>query len=192
VPFREAPRGIAGSRVVAGPAYRSYYRPYYSFRPRVSLGFGLWVGYPVTYPYYAYPYPSDPYAYDPYYGAPAPAYGYPAAPAYGYPAAPTNGYPAAPANPAYGSVGVQPGAPGSTSDGGLSFDLTPTSAEVFVDGTYVGVVATFSPNSQPLTLAAGRHHVELRAQGYEMTVFDVDVVAGQVIPYQGSLQLLRQ
>jgi hypothetical protein len=159
--------------VIAGSGYRSYYRPYYSFRPRVSLGFGLWVGYPVTYPYYAYPYPSDPYAYDPYYGAPAPIYG----------------YPAAPVNPAYGSVGVQPGA---ASEGGLSFDLTPTSAEVFVDGNYVGVVATFSPSSQPLTLAAGRHHIELRAQGYEVTTFDVDIAAGEVIPYQGSLPLLRQ
>ena len=136
------------------------------------------------------------YAYDPYYGAPAPIYdpyGYPAGPANGYPAAPANGYPAAPTNPAYGSVGAQPGTqPGNASQGGLSFDLTPTSAEVFVDGQYAGVVATFSPSSQPLTLAAGRHHIELRAQGYEVTMFDVDVVAGQVIPYQGSLQLLRQ
>ena len=26
-----------------------FYRPYYAFRPRVSLGFGLWVGYPFAY-----------------------------------------------------------------------------------------------------------------------------------------------
>ena len=33
--------------------YRPYYfsRPYYSFRPRLNIGFGLWLGYAVPYPY---------------------------------------------------------------------------------------------------------------------------------------------
>jgi hypothetical protein len=44
-----APRAI----IVGGPRL---YRPYYTFRPRLSLGFGLWMGYPVAYPAYAVPY----------------------------------------------------------------------------------------------------------------------------------------
>src|SRR5436190_23869900 len=66
-----APRVVVGPRVVGVSPYRYYSQPYYAFRPHVSLGFGLWVGYPVPYPYYsrrpypyayAYPY-SYPYAY---------------------------------------------------------------------------------------------------------------------------------
>ena len=68
-----------------GHGYR-YHAPFvstarnHSFRPRLSLGFGIWVGYPVPYatritipsttpPYYAYPspgYPSTPYPQSPY------------------------------------------------------------------------------------------------------------------------------
>src|ERR1700691_1564854 len=42
------PRGVAQSRGAA---------PYYAFRRRGSLGGGLWVGYPVAYPYWALPGP---------------------------------------------------------------------------------------------------------------------------------------
>lgn len=49
------------------PRYRSYgyaypvYRPYF-FRPRLHIGFGIWLGYPVPYAY-AYPYPVPVYGY---------------------------------------------------------------------------------------------------------------------------------
>jgi hypothetical protein len=214
--------GVAGSRVYGGYGYRSYgygyggfYRPYYAFRPRLSLGFGLWAGYPVAYPYYygspyAYPYPyPDPYSYAyPSYSYPAPSYGYPPqAPPSGYPSqAPSNyppsGYPSqAPSNyppsnyppsnyppsdyPPAGTVGVQPGAEAS---GGVSFQIDPTTAVVYVDGSAVGTVASFGPTSQPLALAPGRHHIEVRAPGYRTMAFDTDTVAGQVIPYQGTMQ----
>jgi hypothetical protein len=190
-PVYVAPRVVGSRGYSVGP---SFYRPYYTFRPRLSLGFGLYAGYPVAFPYYgAYGYPYgyyDPY-YDPYaYAAP---YGYPAysAPApYGYGApAPygTSGAYAAPA-PAPNSIGVQPG----VATGGLSFDMSPANAEVFVDGQDYGPVSSFSPTSQPLSLTPGRHRVELRAPGYETMMFDADVVAGQVIPYQGTLQTMRR
>src|SRR3954470_3532683 len=69
-------RGGGGYVGARSPYYRPYYyRPYYSFRPHVSLGFGLWMGYPVPYPYYATPYAYAPQYGDPYaYGAPAPNY----------------------------------------------------------------------------------------------------------------------
>jgi hypothetical protein len=203
---RVAPR-VVSRGYYAGPRY--YSRPYYSFRPRLSIGFGIWAGYPVGYPsYYDYPYAYGYPSYDPYaYSYPPSTYGYPAAsqpydyppsagydpsgyPPSGYPADGSQGYPqqgAYPAQPAAGSVGVQVGGQ-QTNSGGVSFEITPSTAAVFVDGTYVGTVADFGPSSQPLGLAPGRHHVEVRAQGYQTLPFDADVVAGQVIPYRGTLQ----
>ena len=199
---RSAPR-IVGSRVV-GVAPVRFYRPYYAFRPRVSLGFGLWAGFPIAYPYYyGYygPYYS-PYGYpNPYLRYPYPAYRYPAYryPAYPYPAypyppaGPPTGYPGYPSStyPPYsaapGSVGVQPGQ-SQANTGGMSFEITPGTAEVFVDGSYVGTVGQFTPTTQPLGLTPGRHRIEIRAQGYRTLDFDVDVVAGQVIPYQGVME----
>jgi hypothetical protein len=194
---------MAAPRVVRVAPVR-FYRPYYTFRAHVSLGFGLWVGFPVTYPYsYGYYDPFyDPYGYpNPYpaYGYPYPAYGYPypaprypsyAPPAYppstdpqpGYPpsAYPQSGYPPP------GSVGVQ--GPNQAVTGGVSFEITPDTAEVLIDGQYVGTVGQFTPTSQALGLTPGRHHIEIREPGYRPMAFDADVVAGQVIPYQGALQ----
>jgi hypothetical protein len=183
--------------------YRSYYRPYYSFRPRVSLGFGLWMGYPVAYPsYYAspygYAYPSaDPYAY----AQPAPSYGSSqpyASPGQssGYPASnySTSNYPASSYPPSSYSgrqsspaIGMQRGGEQSA-PGGISFEITPDSAAVFVDGTYMGTAGEFGATSEPLGLNAGRHHVEIRAAGYRTMTFDADVRLADVIPYQGTLQ----
>ena len=88
-----------------------------------------------------------------------------------------------------GSIGVQPG---QANTGGVSFDIRPADAQIYVDGEYVGVVGDFLPTSQPLTLSAGRHRIELRGAGYEPLVFDADIAAGEVIPYQGAMQLLRR
>ena len=175
--FRATPRTYAprysGSRSYGGRYYgsrytgprfsiapRRFYRPYYVFRPRLSIGFGLYAGYPVSYydPYYY------PYAYEPY--ATAPGY------------------------PPQGSLGVQPSQqsqPNQSNLGGLSFEISPDTAEVYVDGNYAGTVGQFTSNSQPLGLTAGRHHVELREPGYDVSSFDVDIAAGQVIPYSGTL-----
>jgi hypothetical protein len=156
---------------------RVFSRPYYVFRPRVTIGIGLWVGFPVTYPYpygyygtYSYPY-----------GYPYP-YPYPYS-SYGSPYSPTP-YPAYPASGS--TVVVRPQAQASA--GGLSFEVTPSDAEVYVDGTYVGTVGQFTPTTEPLDLTPGRHRIELRAPGYQTIVFDTDIVAGQVIPYRGAMQ----
>ena len=157
------PQYLPNSRPLYRPDYRSSYRPYYTFRPRVRLGFGLWIGYPVTYPTYFYP--STPYPYG--YTSPYPmAYPYPTE-IYPAPVTPT---------PAVGAAG------------GLSFDITPAEAGVYLDGYYMGTVSQFSPNQPPLALAPGRHHVEIREPGFEIIAFDVDILPGQVIPYQGDLR----
>jgi len=150
-----------------------FFRPYYAFHPHASLGFGIWAGYPFAYGYpYYYPY------YDPFYYP----NGYVSS--YTYPAY-DNTYPTTAESVQSGSAGSQPD---QTNMGGMSFDITPATAQVFVDGTLVGTVGDFTPTTQPLGLLAGRHHVEVRATGYHTMTFDVDIVAGQVIPYQGTLE----
>lgn len=147
-----------------GPAH--FYRPYYAFRPNVSIGFGLWAGYPFAYPYAFY---------NPYY------YSY-------YPYSSNNYYPP----PGSVSSDVYASSSGAVIDqantGGMSFEITPNDAELFVDNVRVGTVGEFTSTTQPLGLAAGRHHVEIRAAGYRTISFDVDIIAGQVLPYQGSLE----
>ena len=206
---RVAPR-VYSRGYIGGPRF---YRPYYSFRPRFTIGFGIWAGYPVTYPYYydypyGYAYPAAPYPY----GYPPAQYGYPSASQpYNYPPSnyPPSNYPASNYPPSRSeagntapdnyppqarggaSIGVQPGSQQRNS-GGLSFEITPGTAEVFADGAYVGNVAMFDPASEPLGLTPGRHHIEIRADGYQTMAFDADVTAGQVIPYQGTLQAAQR
>jgi hypothetical protein len=69
----------------------------------------------------------------------------------------------------------------------MSFEITPGDAQVYVDGQYVGTVNQFTPTSQPLGLTAGRHHVQIGAPGYRTMEFDVNILAGDVLPYQGAL-----
>jgi len=161
------PQYVPNYRPLYRPDYRSSYRPYYMFRPRVRLGFGLWIGYPVAYPTYFYP--STPYPY---------AYTSP------YPMTYPNSYP----TEIYPPPATTAAAVGAA--GGLSFDITPPEAGVYLDGYYMGTVSQFSPNQPPLALAPGRHHVEIREPGFEIIAFDVDILPGQVIPYQGDLRRL--
>jgi hypothetical protein len=137
-------------------------RPYYSFRPRFSIGFGIFIGYSVAYPFQYY----DPYAF---YNHRIGIF-----PGYGSAYRGSSGY-----NYYYNRVG------------GLSFNIDPYDADVFIDGEYVGVADDFSPGQMPLTLLAGRHHVDLEAEGFGPVSFDITVVAGQVIPYSGTLPYYR-
>jgi hypothetical protein len=214
---RVAPRVYSGPRAVRVAPMR-FYQPYYTFRPRLSLGFGLRLGYPVRYtsyygyydpfyyPYYGY-YPYNPYAYaypypysypSTYPAYPSPTYSSPAypSPAYPSPAYPPGGYPPSAypppsTQPAYPQSGYPPQgsiSPSQPNTGGMSFEIQPSNAQVYVDGQYVGTVGQFSPTSQPLGLTAGRHHIQITAPGYRTMDFDADIVAGDVLPYQGTLE----
>ncbi|HXT68132.1 MAG TPA: PEGA domain-containing protein [Vicinamibacterales bacterium] len=132
-----------------------FVQPYYAFRPRLSIGFGISIGYSVGYPFRYY----DPYG--PY------NYGISSLHRYNYGGSGYSSY--------YSRVG------------GLSFNIDPYDAEVFIDGQYVGVADDFSPGQMPLTLLAGRHRVDLRADGFMPVSFEITVIAGQVIPYAGTL-----
>ena len=84
----------------------------------------------------------------------------------------------------FSRVTVAPG----TAYGGVSFQITPDDAAVYVDGNYVGTVGNFYDPEHPLTLAAGSHRIDITADGYQTLTFDVNVQSGQVIPYQGALE----
>jgi hypothetical protein len=180
------PRGYGGGRWWGGRNWNvaplHYYRPYYAFRPHFNLGFGLWSGYPLTwaYPYY---YPSYPYYPNyPYYPYP---YSYaPSGPGYSE-APPVDETPDSTADATVGTAGVLPD---QSNLGGMSFEITPSDAQVFIDGNYVGTVGQFTPTTEPLGVPSGRHHLEIRDVGYKTMSFDVDIVAGQVIPYQGQME----
>jgi PEGA domain len=155
---------FVGVRVV-----RPFHGPFFRFRPRFSLGFGLFLGYPVPYPwYYVAPYP----------------YGY-------YPDSPydddLNDVPYDYPDPANGSASIAP-SDEQQNLGGVSLNITPDDATVTVDGSAAGIVADFSPSTAPLTLEPGQHHIVIEKPGYHTLTFDADVLQGQVLPYQGTMQ----
>jgi len=75
--------------------------------------------------------------------------------------------------------------------GGVTFDVEPRDADLWVDGDYLGPVSEYTSYDPPLTLVAGRHHIELAVGNDRALAFDITVVAGQVIPYQGTLPYYR-
>ena len=191
---RALPRGVSPSN--GNPVYRPNYQPNYqpnyrpAYRPSYGASYGpVYPAYrPVYRPYYnAY--------YRPYYtfqprlhvrfglwvGVPV-AYPYYMYPAASYPYAYT--YP----QPVYPTAGAVAAAGAINAAGGLSFDINPSDARIYVDLQYMGIAAQFTPTEPPLSLAPGRHRVEIHASGFEVIAFDVDILPGQVIPYQGDLQ----
>ena len=203
-----SPRYYVGARYYGGRYYFGswyyapvrFFSPYYTFRSRFSVGFGLFIGYPIPYnsPYYypddfypyAYPYPYSyayPYSY-PYartYPAPGPTYQAPAGLDSQYPPQARNSVGARPGPTYQAPAGLDSQYPNM---GGLSFEITPSDARVIVDGHDVGSVGQFTSTSQPLGLPVGRHHIEIAADGYRTMSSDVDVLAGQVIPFQGQME----
>lgn len=109
-------------------------------------------------------------------------FGVPYAYTYGYPV-PVYGY-GAPSAPVYIT-------PNSTLYGGIALEISPSDAQVFVDGQYVGQVADFDGNTGPLNLTAGQHRLQITAPGFEPMTMDVNVAPGQLVPYRGDLQPLR-
>jgi hypothetical protein len=71
--------------------------------------------------------------------------------------------------------------------GGLRLKVEPRDAQVYVDGYYAGIVDDFDGHFQHLTLAAGPHHIEVRAPGHEPLAFDVAIEPHHTTVYQGTL-----
>jgi hypothetical protein len=166
-------QGFNGHGFVVGPAH--FYRPYYTFRPRGSLGFGLWAGYPFAYPYAFY----NPFFYYPYGSSYSDDSSYSHYP---------DGYLSSDDSaPTYSTSWSSLLQPDQANLGGMSFDVTPATAELFVDNMRVGTVGQFTSTTQPVGVAAGHHHIEIRTPGYQTMSFDVEIVAGEVTPFQGTM-----
>ena len=71
--------------------------------------------------------------------------------------------------------------------GGVQLDLEPRRAQVFVDGTYAGLVHDFAGYYRHLALSAGHHRIEVMTSGYMPLVIDVTVVPDRTITYRQSL-----
>jgi hypothetical protein len=111
-------------------------------------------------PYGYYVVPGFGFAYDPFwYG---PGWGY----YYGYP------YPL-----------VVP----SKNSGGLRLEITPKTAQVFVDGSYAGVVDDFNGHFQHLDLTPGGHRIDVRQRGFEPLTFQVYIQPGHTTDYKAAL-----
>jgi hypothetical protein len=158
-PRHERPRGYT-------PHYEPRYEPRYAPRDHFYRGYG-YTGY-------------RPYLFRPrlhlnfgiWLGYPVPyAYTYPV-PVYGY----------------YAPRETVVVGPGSTMYGGVSLEITPSDAFVYVDGTYAGLVRDFDGMDQPLTLTGGMHRIEVQAPGYETMTMDVSVQPGQLIPHRGDMR----
>jgi hypothetical protein len=144
---------------VYDPFYSFYYSPYYSRYSYWSpYGYGYGLGY---------------FSYDPFlFGG----LGYPGYYGGGY----AGGYPESSGGGGY--VQQYRGA------GSLRLKVKPANAQVYIDGYYVGVIDSFDGAFQRLNVEAGPHHVELRAEGYETTAFEVVVTPGDTVTYKGEMK----
>jgi PEGA domain len=104
----------------------------------------------------------DPYYYDPYYGS------------YGYPAS--------------GRYADRDQSPAGPETGSIRLRVTPNTAQVYVDGTLVGVVDDFDGLRNHLELPAGTHQLELRANGYETYSAVLTVTPGKTTTERVNLQ----
>jgi hypothetical protein len=74
--------------------------------------------------------------------------------------------------------------------GGLVLQSVPDMAQVFVDGSYVGLAQEFGIGGRAINLNAGAHHVELRATGYETLSFSVAIEPNSIVRYRGEMQAI--
>jgi hypothetical protein len=72
--------------------------------------------------------------------------------------------------------------------GAIKLKVTPKDAEVYTDLTYMGRVKEFDGSLQHLTLRAGTHTIEIRSEGYETLRFEVRIMPGRTVTYQGTLR----
>ena len=71
--------------------------------------------------------------------------------------------------------------------GSLRLRVRPRFGEVFVDGYYVGLVNDYDGVFQRLRLDDGPHRIEITEPGFETLAFDVLILPGETITYEGDL-----
>jgi hypothetical protein len=152
------------------------YNPYLSGYGRWTWGrYGLWAD------------PYDPFGYG--YG---PGFGYGPAFGYGY----TDPLYADLYASAYGYGGGSSGGGYSSSRGSerpeptgtVRLRVKPSQGKVYLDGAMIGIVDDFDGLGSHLAATAGRHDIEIRADGYEPLKLTVNVEADKTITARGSLK----
>jgi hypothetical protein len=104
----------------------------------------------------------------------APYYGFGFGYGYGYPW----GYP-------YYGGGYYAGSYSYT--GSVRLKVKPKSAEVLVDGYFVGTVDDFDGSFQSLKLEPGPKNIQVRAPGFESLTLDVRILPGRKITYEQNM-----
>jgi hypothetical protein len=107
--------------------------------------------------------------------------------------------PSAPPGPAVESSSIQPPfQPATTANaaqgslrGNLRLDVEPHTAQVYVDGFYLGTVEDSHRSPAGLTLATGWHRLEFRAPGFDTPAINVTIETNRTTSYQGTLKPAR-
>jgi hypothetical protein len=163
----------AGGIVLSGYPYYGDYG-YYGF-PFYGYGYYGWPGYGYYGSMYGYPYYYDPWSW---WAGLGPLYGW------GMYALPMSAYSGlwsdyyAGASPSYIEA----------TTGSIKLKVKPKDAEVYVDDTFYGNVDSYDGALQHLDLKAGTHRVEIRANGYETIQFQIRVLPGKTITYNGEMK----
>lgn len=71
--------------------------------------------------------------------------------------------------------------------GGVQLDIEPRRAQVYVDGTHVGVVSDFSGYYRHLDLVAGPHVIAIVAPDYEPLIIEVTVAPNRTLTHRRTL-----
>ena len=74
--------------------------------------------------------------------------------------------------------------------GYLRIDVEPDTAQVYVDGFYVGTVADLRREGRAFDV--GPHRVEIRADGYEPQTVELRIRANDTLVYRGTLSKREQ
>lgn len=144
------------------PYYSLYYDPYFTGRYSYwsPFGYGYGLGY---------------FSYDPFLFS---GYGYPgySGDPYGY-----GGY--------GGGAGYSSGySTAYRGSGSIRLKVKPANAQVYIDGYFVGIIDSFDGIFQKLSVDAGPHRVELKADGFEPVEFEVLVTPGDTVTYKGEMK----
>jgi hypothetical protein len=166
--------------VVGSPYRRGYVYPAYRYDPWIRGYYG-WS--PVRYAPWGWIYGTSALAgfysgyYWPYYSGYYSGYAAP----YAYPYY-------APTSPYYPPASSYSSSYSTFDTGAVRLRVRPRDAEVYVDGSYAGVVNDFDGVFQELRLSQGSHKIEVRMQGFETASFDVYVQPGRTIDLRQDLR----
>jgi len=76
--------------------------------------------------------------------------------------------------------------------GYLRLQVLPVTAQVYIDGLYVGVAEDFSRSSTGRAIEIGPHRVEIRAEGFETVTLDVRILPNETITYRRDLRKIEE